>query len=167
MMPPDLLRLVPAHRFIVSQIREIFPDESDDDLADTVAGESDLPDAVVATLRLALEREAHGKAIADLIETLTGRKRRLEDGAKSLRLIALQAMLIAALPSIKAADMSVSVGRGKPKVLITEPDIIPDHLCRIIREPSKSAIAIELAAGREVAGASFGNPVQFLSVHRS
>jgi hypothetical protein len=163
----DLRALIPAHRAIVEAIRSAFPDETDETLADTIEGESDLPSAVVAVLRAALEREAQAKAIKDeLIARLTERARRLEDGAKSLRAAALQAMTEAGLPSIKAIDMSVSVGRGKPRVIITDPAQVPDALCKIVREPSKTLIANAIANTGDVPGATLGNPQPFLTIHR-
>jgi hypothetical protein len=73
----------------------------------------------------------------------------------------------AGLPSIKAIDMSVSIGRGKSKVVILDDQLVPDEFCRIVREPHKILIAVELNAGREVAGATLGNPQQFITIHRS
>lgn len=168
MMAYDLLRLVPEHRAIVSAVRQMFPDASDDDLADSIAGESNLPDAIVTVLRAALVREATGKALGELIDQMTARKRRIEEGAKSLRATALQAILEGGVTlPIRAPDMSVSVGRGKPKVQITEPDRVPDHLCTFRREPSKTMIVAAIAAGQDVPGVAMGNPQPFISVHRS
>ena len=166
-MTHNLLALVPAHRAIVSAIREAFPDESDDDLVDSIAGESDLPDAIVAVLRAALEREAQAKAIKDeLVARLTERARRLEDGARTMRAAALQAMQEAGLKKVSAIDMSISVGRGKPRVIITDAEVIPFPLCRIVREPNKTEIGKLLAEGTDVPGAALGNPQPFLTIHR-
>jgi hypothetical protein len=166
-MTHDLRSLVPTHRAIVEQVSAMFPEEDQDTLADTIAGESDLPDAIVAVLRAALEREAQAKAIKDeLIARLTERARRLEDGAKSLRAAALQAMTEAGLPKIQAIDMSVSVGRGKPSVIITDLALVPDALCRTVREPSKTLIANAIANTGDVPGATLGNPQPFLTIHR-
>jgi hypothetical protein len=163
----DLLALVPAHRAIVETIRAAFPDETDETLADTIEGESDLPGAVIAVLRAALEREAQAKAIKDeLIARLLYRAHRLEDGAKSLRAAALQAMTEGGLKKVSAIDMSVSVGRGKARVIILDEMRVPDKFCKIVREPSKTLIAAELAAGREVDGATQGNVIPFLTIHR-
>ena len=166
-MPYDLRALVPAHRMIVEAVSAMFPDEDQDTLADSIAGISELPDAIVAVLRAALEREAAAKAIRDeLIARLTYRMHRLEDGAKSLRAAALQAMQEAGLPKIRAIDMNVSVGRGKPRVQITEPELIPAALCRIVREPNKVEIGKLLAEGTDVPGCTLGNPQPWLSIHR-
>jgi hypothetical protein len=166
----DLRALVPAHRAIVEQVSAMFPEEDQDTLADTIAGESSLPDAIVAVLRAALEREAQAKAINDeLIARLLYRAHRLEDGAKSLRAAALQAMQEAGLPSIKAIDMSVSVGHGKPKVVIIDPDLVPDALCKIVREPSKTLIAAAIknfCGTEDIPGVTLGNPQPFLTIHR-
>jgi hypothetical protein len=162
----DLRALVPAHRAIVEAIRTAFPDETDETLADTIEGESDLPGAVIAVLRAALEREAQAKAIKDeLIARLLYRAHRLEDGAKSLRAAALQAMIEGNLPKIRAIDMSLSVGHGKARVQITDPALIPNELCKFTREPSKTLIGEALQKG-DVPGACYGNAA-FLSVHRS
>ncbi len=167
-MAYDLRTLVPACREIVTALRSAFPDESDDDLIDTIAGEADLPDAVIALLRAALEREAMARAIKDdLIARLVERARRLEDGAKTMRTTALQAMQEAGLKKVSAIDMSVSIGRGKPRVQIVEAELIPAALCRIVREPNKTEIGKLLAEGTDVPGAALGNPQPFLTVHRS
>ena len=166
-IPRDLSRLVPEHQAIVEHIRALYPDESDANLADTIEGMSDLPDAIIATLRIALEREAMAKGLAELIKQMTARKRRLEDGAKLLRGSALNAIQEAgiAMP-LRAPDMSVSIGRGNASVVITDADLVPDALCKIKREPDKKLIAEALAKG-DVAGAVLGNPQPFVSVHRS
>jgi hypothetical protein len=169
-MAYNLLALVPAHRAIVTALRDAFPDESDDDLIDTIAGESDLPDAIVAVLRAALEREAQAKAIKDeLVARLLYRAHRLEDGARSLQAAALQAMTEAGLKKVSAIDMTVSVGRGKPRVIITNPDLVPDALCKIVREPSKTAITEALknfCNAEDIPGVTLGNPQPFLTIHR-
>ena len=163
---PDLSMALNAHKVLVAQIRLMFPDETDRDLADTVEGESTLPDAIFSVLRHAAEREAHGKAIAEMIDTLAARKRRLEEGARTIRLAALHAMLDAGFKKLAAPDMTVSVGSGKPRVTITDEALVPEDLCRVTRAPSKTDIAKALAEGREVPGVTLGNPEPFIVVHR-
>jgi flagellar motor switch protein FliG len=163
----DLRALVPAHRAIVERVSAMFPEEDQDTLADSIAGMSDLPDAIVAVLRAALEREAQAKAIKDeLIARLLYRAHRLEDGARTMRAAALQAMIEGNLPKIRAIDMSLSVGHGKARVQITDPALIPDELCKFTREPSKTLIGEALQKG-DVPGACYSNAAAFLTVHRS
>ena len=167
-MTHNLSALVPAHRAIVERLREMFPDASDDDLVDTVAGESDLPDAIAATLRIALEREATAKALGELIDAMAARRVRIDGGALALRAVALDAMLEAGVTlPLRAPDMSVTIGAAQPKVIITAPDLVPDDLCRIVRAPIKSAIATAIKSGRDVPGATLGNPQPNLRIYRS
>src|SRR6185437_3589858 len=132
---PDLHIALNAHKALVAHIREMFPDETEESLSDSVEGLTELDAAIFSVLRHAAEREAHGKAIGEMIDTLAARKRRLEEGAKSIRLAALHAMLEAGFKKLAAPDMTVSVGSGKPKVTITDEALIPDELCRVTRAP--------------------------------
>lgn len=165
----DLQRAAAARAELKNRLLATFPELDGDEqtLNDTLSGIDDLEETIIAVLRVAIEREAMGEALGALIDKMTARKRRLEDGARSLRAAVLQAMQDAGLPSIKAPDMTVSVGRGKPKIIAVDEALIPDDLCRIRREPNKTEIAKALADGREVPGVTFGNPVPFLTVYRS
>lgn len=164
---PDLRSLIPAHREIAERVRDMFPAEDDETLADTIEGESDLPGAIITVLRAAIEREVTAKALADLIETMVARKRRFEAGATTLRIAALNAMEEVGLRKLAAPDMTVSVGTTRPKVLITDDTAVPEDLCRIVRTPSKPDIAKALAEGRDVPGVVLGNPERFLRVTRT
>lgn len=165
---PDLRAAVVTRTNLRDQLLAEYPAliEDNEALADTLAGIDNFEEQVVALLRHVIEREAHGKALATLIDEMGTRKRRLEEGAKNLRGAALQAMQEAGLPKISAPDMSISVGRGKPKVVIVDGAQVPDDYCRIERVPSKTAIAEALGRGERVAGAELGNAQPFLSVHR-
>lgn len=151
------------------QLVEVYPGIEEDETAllDTLEGIDDLPEQIITTLRTAVEREAAATALAEIIKTMTGRKQRLEDGAKTLRVAVLHAMEEAGIPKIPAPDMTVTVGRGKPKVLITDPASVPDDLCRISREPNKTDIAKAIAEKRNVPGVTLGNPQSFLTVRRT
>lgn len=151
------------------QLLAVYPQLAEDETAliDTLDGLDTLNEQIVAVLRHAIEREAHGKALGELVEAMTARKRRLEEGAKSLRLAVLHTMQEAGLKKLAAPDMTVSVGAGKPKVVITDDAEIPDALCRITKTPDKIAIAKALTEGSwPVPGATLGNPQPFLSIHR-
>jgi hypothetical protein len=144
----------------------MFPEETDETLADTIEGESDLPAAIISVLRAAIEREVTAKALADLIDTMVGRKRRFEEGARNLRGAALHTMEEVGLRKLAAPDMTVSVGTTRPKVLIVDDAAVPDDLCKITRAPSRTEIAKALAEGRDVPGVTLGNPETHLTIHR-
>lgn len=169
MRTSDLTAAVATRNNLRDRLLTDYPTLADDveTLCDTLAGVDDLEEQIFAVLRAAVERDAYGKALSGLIDDMAARKRRLDEGAATLRLVALAAMQDAGLPKLRAPDMSVSIGRGKPKVQIIDEAALPDEFCRIKREANKAEIAKALAAGADVPGATLGNPQPFLSIHRS
>jgi hypothetical protein len=168
-MQHDLAPSIMAHKALVEQVRAAFPEESEDDLADSIEGLSTIDDAIFAVLRAALEREAMAKALGEMIESMAGRKGRLLAGAQSMRAAALHAMQECGLKKLQAPDMSLSVSPGKPKLIITDEAAVPPSLCRVKSEPDKKAIAEWLVeAGTEATPSwiTWGNPQPFLSIHR-
>lgn len=148
------------------QLLGVYPDLAEDEraLLDTLDGLDTLNDEVIAVLRAAIEREAHGKALGELIEGMTARKRRLEDGAKSMRAMALHAMQEAGLKTITSPDMTATVSPGKAKLIIKDEAAVPAGLCRIKREPDKKLIAEWLVNRTKPDWIEWGNPVPFLTV---
>ncbi len=168
-MQHNLAEAVKGYQSLREQFLELWPELIDDNVAlhDTLQGATNLDELITLTMRAAMEREDQGKAIAERIEILKRRKDRLEAGAQKLRAMVLQAMSEADLKKIAAPDFSVSVGQAKAKILIIDEDLIPDHLCRITRTPSKTMIADEISAGRDVPGAQKGNAQPYLILRTS
>lgn len=158
---------VQEHRNLRARLLDAFPELSADEqaLTDSLEGISDLDQQCLAVLRAAIEREAMAKALGELIDGMTARKRRLAEGAQTMRLAVLHAMQEGGLPKLSGPDMSVSVGRGKPKLIVVNADLIPAEFMRVTREPAKAEIAKALANGQDVPGATLGNVVPFLTVH--
>lgn len=148
-----------------------FPGLAEDDAAllDTLAGIDDLEEQCLAVLRNAIEREAMGKALGELIDGMVARKRRLEEGAKNLRGAVLDAMQKAGLPKIRAADMSVGISPGKPRLAILDEASVPDALCKVERKPDRKAIGEwlgQLDAMSAPNWAAWEVAKPFLTVHR-
>lgn len=148
-----------------------FPGLAEDDTAllDTLAGIDSLEEQCVAVLRNAIEREAMGKALGELIDGMVARRRRLDEGAKNLRGAVLDAMQKGKLPGIRAADMSVSLSPGKPRLVILDEAAVPETLCRIERKPDRKAITDWLAELDPMSvpnWATWEAPKAFLTVHR-
>lgn len=171
MSPPDLAAALVTRLNLKDQLLAVYPQLAEDEqtLLDSLDGLDTLNEQIVAVLRHAIEREAHGKALAELIEAMTARKRRLEDGAKSLRATALHAMREANIPKIAAADMTIGVSPGKPRLVITDEAAVPENLCRIKREPDRKAIAEYLKERPNLMPnwAAWDAPRPFLQIHKS
>lgn len=167
-MKSDLAAAASNRLRLRDQMLDAYPQLAEDEAAllDTLDGLDTLNEQAVAVLRQAIEREAHAEALKAIIDTMAERKRRLETGAHWLREAALLAMQSAGLPRLTAPDMTVSVGSPKPAVVITDAAALPDHLCRVKREPDKRAIGAALEAKQTVPGAVLGNAQPFLQIHR-
>lgn len=137
--------------------------ETDPDFAAILGAETDVLDRLRAILRAARYAEAQSKALAEIQAEMRERKARLERKSDSLRGIVMHAMGELGLKKLEAADLTATVSAGKPSVVITDADALPDDVCVMKREPSKAAIREALAEG-PVPGAELGNPVPSLTV---
>ncbi|MEU7656817.1 siphovirus Gp157 family protein, partial [Micromonospora taraxaci] len=81
-----------------------------------------------------------------------------ETRIERLREFALKVMDWTAQKKIELPEATLSIRMGQPAV-VGEPDAdaLPDHLCRIKREPNKSAIKEALQNGRTVPGCELSN----------
>lgn len=140
---------------------DITPD--DPDFAELMASETDIQDRLVRILRAARHTEAQSEALAAIVKDNKDRKARLDNKAERLRGVVLQAMGDLGLTKLSAPDLTATISAGKPKVVITDPDKLPDDACVFKREPSKTAIAAALAEG-PVAGAEWSNATPVLTV---
>lgn len=171
-MPPrngTLDAAVTTHRSLRDQLLAAFPELSEDDqaLADSLEGISDFKEQCLAVMRLAIEQEALAEAIPPLIKRLQERKQRLEGSADKKRAIVLHAMTEAGEKKIVGPDLTLSTSWGKAPLIITEPDKVPDELCKVQRTPKKTEIVAwlnELDAMSKPAWATLGNPRMKLTV---
>ena len=161
---PDFYKWVNEHKAIVARIREMFPDEDDATLADTIEGASNLKEALILALRQAREAEAFARAIEGMKDELDERRRRYELKAEKLRSAALHAAIECGETKIIAPDFTATVSPGKRKVVITDEAAVPDSMCRIKREPSRTAIMDAISAGLSLPYATLSNPIPFWTV---
>ena len=161
---PDLKRELLAHEALVRHILDAFPDQSEADLADTIDGESNIKEAIAATLCLALEAEAMANGLNKYIADLRERCCRLDAKSERLRAAALQCMLDIGETKIQTTAFTVSVVQGKPKVQITGE--VPEQFCKVSLTPNKTAIGDALHAGLRPTWASLGNPIPYLVIRK-
>jgi Siphovirus Gp157 len=144
------------HDALVQSIRDAYPDVSEEDLADTIEGESTLEAAIIATLRAANEHDMTLEALKLHMDRMTERAALLKLRSEKLRAAALQAAQEADIKMpLKAPDFTASVALGKPKVMISGD--VPDTFMRIKKEPNKTAIMDALSAGVKLPWASLSN----------
>lgn len=153
------------------QLLGTWPELADDadTLLGTLSGIDDLEEQILAVMRQVAEREAYAKALGELMAGMHERKMRLENGAKWLRAAVLHAMTEAKVPKIRAADMSLSVSPGKPRLVIVDAAAVPDEFVKVERTPKKKEIAEwlgQLDAMSVPNWVRWDAPQAFLSVHK-
>lgn len=159
-MPNKLYRARQEHRVLVARLKDQFGD--DEDLLDTIEGESPLPDAIAVVLRTAQEADAMAEGLGAYIDKLLDRKDLFKIRAQKLRTAALNAALEGDIKSISAPDFTASVVVGKPKVMIIGD--VPDTFCKITKTPDKRALGDAMSAGLKPTYATWSNPEPYLVV---
>lgn len=143
-----------------------YPELAGDEqaLADTLEGETGLPDAVAAMIRKARRAEAFEEACAKLAAETRDRGSRFGQQAIALRNSALSLMQSADMNKLEQPDFTASVSKGRGKVIIADETALPDAMFRTTRAPDKAAIGDALKGGQTVPGALLSNPEPTLTV---
>lgn len=149
---------------IISEIQAAGIDEDDADFATLVEAECDVMERMRRIIRAARYHEAQSKALAELQAEMRERKARFDSKAEKLRAAAKWAMEELGLKKLESPDFSVTLGNGRPTVVITDEAALADNLCCIKREPDKAAILAALIRNEEVPGADFGNTPSIMTV---
>lgn len=135
-----------------------FPELVDDDaaLADTLEGISHAPDLIAKFIRDARADEAMTSALGAMIKDMHERKQRLAMRADRRRLAAQRLMEACQMRKLEMPDFSAHIRNVPGKVEIDDEALLPDELCRVVREPDKAKIK-EALVSRDVPGAHMGN----------
>ena len=120
--------------------------------------------SVIADAKGEAEELFDGAAIR--LENLTKRKGRFVMRAEFLRAMMMKIMQSAGVKKLELPEVTLSVKAG-PQRIIGDPDpnLLPDELCRIKREPDRPKIRAALLAGQEVPGLVLSNAEPVLAVH--
>ena len=158
--------LVEQYRRLRESLIVEFPElvEDNETLADTLEGETELPDVISRFIRDARHDEAMAIALGGIIKEEQERKARLGARADKRRAIALALMSSAQMRNLVQPDFSASIRFVPPKVEITDDTKLPDQFVRITRTPDKIAIREALGKGEQVPGAGLGNGSETLSI---
>lgn len=136
-------------------------------LLDTLEGETDLHEAILALDEEITERETNIEALKLRIAALQERKDRNEKVREKLRTIILQAMDNAGLPKIQAPHVTISVKALGPEMYIDNESQIPSKFW-VPQDPKldKKALQDAVEAGEAVEGVMMGNGRINLTIRR-
>lgn len=143
-----------------------YPELASDEqaLIDTVEGETQAIDAIAALIRSAQEDKAMAKALKDMNDEREMRLERIRARAERREQAAYMLMSAIELRKLVQPDFTLSVRSTPWGVRIDYPEAVPDSFCRIKREPDKTAIKAEYAAGRDVPGVTKTNGGETLAI---
>lgn len=172
-MQPSTHNLVAAlthHEYLRDQLRAQFPDADEQTLADTLEGESNLDQMLVAVMRSTEDDAMLVTGINERIAELSLRGERLARRIEAKRDICCRVMERANLKKIEAPDFTMSLSATPKKVIVTDEALIPANYKRTPEPPKpvpdKKLIADVLKAGKEVPGAMLSNGGVTLSVRK-
>ena len=131
---------------------------------DMLDGETSLNDVIDILLRKIKEAQSLSNAIADEMGLLHDRQTRFEMRALKLRQSIFNLMTDAGLTKIERPRGTVSIAQGRPKVIITDENALPDDFVRIKKEPDKKRIETYLKTGQNVPVAMFSNSEPYLRI---
>lgn len=155
------------HEYVKEQLRVQFPEIDDQTLADTLEGETDLTQLLVAIMRSADEDEMLVAGIKSRTEELQERKKRIERRIETKEAIVLHAMEKANLKKVEVPDFTVSTRATPGAVIVTDEKLIPADYWKA-QDPTldKAGISADLKAKKDVPGATLSNGGVTLSVRR-
>ena len=155
-----------AAQALVRALREAMEDFADDDAESVAESETRLPETIEAALAANAEDAAHVDAIKRVVADLEARAARKTARIERRRGAILAAMEIAGVAKLELATATVSVSKGKPKVIITDGSAIEQKyfVPSVKVALSRELIRDDLLAGKEVIGAIMSNAAPTLIV---
>ena len=163
--PEDLRIQALAARQLVAELQAADEALSDEDAECAISSETTLPEAIEATLLANAEDEAHAEALKALVARLSERAARKLERVQRRRFAILAALEMAGLRKLELAAATVSVGKGSPRVLVTDQAALPEKFLRqkVELKPDLKLLAEALKDG-PVEGAVLSNAIPTLTV---
>ncbi len=156
-----------AARALLASIRNVVGDD-DEAIADAVEGETNLIEAIDASLDRLAEIEALNEAISSLVKSYKERADRLDHQAEQIRAALSLAMTTAGLRKVERPAGTLSLRAVPPKAIITSEVDLPARFY-VEQNPKldKKAVLDALKAGEKIPGAELSNGSETISLRRS
>ena len=164
-MTHPIKRELAIYNRLREKLAEIYPDEDEENLADTLDGEVDLKENLAKILSSALDDESLANGAAMRAEEIKARITRFEYRAQKKRELVREVMEQADIRKIEAPDLTASMRKCPARLVITEEHAIPDQWW-IHPKPKldKKLIKEWLNKGQDIPGATLSNQPDILSV---
>ena len=160
-----LNREVSKHKLLLERLLAAYPEDSRDDLADTLEGLTDLNEMIAAVIRSALVDEALQQGLTVRMNDMKERMARLAQRSAKKRSLALEAMSEAGLKKLEQSDFTASTRSGVPALIVVSEEKVPESYW--VPQPAKldrQSLLTSLKRGENIVGAELSEPKTTLSV---
>lgn len=126
-----------------------FPELEDDETLrhDCIEAETDAHALLSQITRRIGADKALAASTATYIDELRERQARIDRRVDAYRTMALAILEAAKLKKAELPEATLSVAKGRERVIVSDPDSVPDEMCKITKTPSLIAIRAALERG--------------------
>lgn len=132
--------------------------------ADMLEGSTDLNEILEKLLMQERDAADMVEAIKLRMDKLAERRNRYKDRQQAVRSIIFSIMQRSDLKKLVLTEATIAITKKGRAVVILDPELIPDYLCKISRDPMKAQIKESLVAGDDVPGAMLDNGGETLRI---
>jgi hypothetical protein len=151
---------------IVTHLRDALGEEPDEQLIlDTLEGETDAFELARKLLDGIERDEGDCAALISQIQDRNERKARAEKRVAGRREAIMAIMECAGIDKLPLPEATCSLRKVAPKPIVTDPDALPDALCKFTRKPDMAAIKAA-AINEPLPGVAFDNGGLSLTIRR-
>lgn len=154
-------------RQTIENLKISHPDLLADDeaWAATLESETDFNEILTTIVRRIEDTKALVIGTKDRFEELSARKARFEHRVETLRELAFKIMHAAELAKVELPEATLSLRAGTQQLIgEADPKDLPDALCKISRNPDRTAIKDALKTGQTVPGYQLSNSPPSLTI---
>jgi hypothetical protein len=145
-------------------LRQEIGEDDHDRLLMALDSETDAIDLLRRVVRASLDADAQADAADARIKDLTSRRDRFRARKEAARGLAFAMLDALGLPRLDDPEFTISVGKPRPKVIVTDLDALPEAFVRVTRSPDMATINAAIKAGQMPAGVEVANGAPSLTI---
>jgi hypothetical protein len=162
--PYAIERAMSAAQEFAAAMRAADPEMDADDLLLAIDSETDALDLLRRVVRASLDADAMADAAGARMAALAGRKARFLDRKEATRGLAQRIMDALGMTKMEDAEFTVSIGKPRQKVIVTDPAALAEAFVRVTRSPDMTTINAAVKAGQVPAGCEVSNGAASLTI---
>lgn len=151
----------------IENLKRSFPEILEDDEAwlASLESETKFEELLTQVIRRIEDTKALAEGTGNRMDELKARKDRFLHRIESLRNLLFKLMDSAELAKLELSEATITVRKGQPQLVgEADPFSLPDHFCKISREPDRKNIKDALKAGQTVPGFELSNAPPSLTI---